>query len=898
MIHSLRFQIPLAVLVIALAIVAGTFQVSVTQTDRLLSQTLVEQGSTMAQRWAGDIAAALRENRVEIARSRVVRLASAPSVSGAILFNDQDNALYASPFVYEGASAAEIAPDLPGILQQVHRQHMSVIRSDDHTSIFTIAVPLQLQPLQGELVASRKGVLVIRFDFSRAHRAFQISGYKRGGVVIMLVLVACFLLALGIDRWVGKPAQLLKTRAETIAAGARTQEQPLLFDIDPQRLFLPGPNVEPPPERQAVNELVSLEQSFETMALEIESRTARMRLDSILINRIDQAVMLCAPDRTIVFANDACRRMLGYGLDELLGIDIQRFSPLPKESLGRVAADISQHLQQGQVWQDELPFVRKDGAVLATRTRVENIVLGNQTYMLVTRVDITREKEAERDRRIVEERFRTYITQMPAAVSLRDLAGNYILVNRVFAEWLNIDEEGVTGRPPEEILKPELASLQRELQEIVRTSGSSATREIELETGDTRRAVLHHEFPILQEGQLSGFGCIATDISALRQAERALRESQKLEAVGQLTGGIAHDFNNLMMVILGNLELLRDSVNADDRVMIDEAISACRNGADLTQRLLTFARQTHLHAAATDLNQLINGMYSLLTRSLGERYPISVSDLADGLWQVSVDRHQMENAILNLSINARDAMPDGGTLRLQTTNRHLAAPEQVTTGLLEAGSYVVLSVIDTGAGIHPEQFPRLFEPFYTTKAVGQGTGLGLSMVYGFMKDSGGQINVVSKPGDGTRIDLYLPRTATARQTTNETRPSDSRPDQAVDTSSVRILLVEDDPALRRLVRRKLDALNCQVAEAGAAEEALRHIERADFDLLLSDMILPGSTTGVDIAKAAYARNPSIRIVFMSGYDFGRLDETEFDYQYLKKPFSVADLSDIVRDVLA
>jgi PAS domain S-box-containing protein len=422
------------------------------------------------------------------------------------------------------------------------------------------------------------------------------------------------------------------------------------------------------------------------------------------------------------------------------------------------------------------------------------------------------------------------------------------------------------------------------------------TESVQRELEERKRAELAlREFNASLEQQ------IAERTRQIEAQADALRQSQKMEAVGQLTGGVAHDFNNLLQIIMANLELIRRSA-ASDTARALRAVNAALNGAKaaaaLTQRLLAFARRQPLDPKLINLNVLINGMSDLLHRTLGE--PIDIENvLGAGLWQVEVDANQLENAIINLAVNSRDAMQEGGRLTIETANSRIdeayakANPEAIP------GQYVVLSVSDTGLGMDAQTASRAFEPFYTTKPVGQGTGLGLSQVYGFVKQSGGHIKIYSEVGMGTTIRIYLPRVIADRGNESEIISSSQPPPKA---HRERVLVVEDDEDVRVQSVESLRELGYLVFEAADARSALRLLEQqqGEIDLLFTDVVLPGGISGAQLAAEATARWPKLRVLFTTGYarnaivHHGRLDA---GVQLITKPFSFDELASKVRDVL-
>ncbi|MGE7005404.1 ATP-binding protein [Sphingomonas sp. NPDC049708] len=402
--------------------------------------------------------------------------------------------------------------------------------------------------------------------------------------------------------------------------------------------------------------------------------------------------------------------------------------------------------------------------------------------------------------------------------------------------------------------------------------------------------------------------CVARDITAERQAadaleaaQAALRQSQKMETVGQLTGGVAHDFNNLLQIVTGNLDILQRNL-PPDQPRLARAAGAAMNGAQraavLTQRLLAFSRRQPLAPERTDPNRLIAGMSDLLHRSLGEMVAVEVVQAAR-IWPVEVDANQLENALLNLAVNARDAMPQGGKLTIETANTHLDSHYAALDAEVTPGQYVLICVSDTGTGMDEETLAHAFEPFFTTKEVGRGTGLGLSMVYGFIKQSGGHVRIYSERGDGTTVKIYLPRFHGTARNAAAHAPVLPAPQGNVDET---ILVCEDDENVRAYTVEVLRELGYRVIEAGDGPAALAALdaEREAIDLLFTDVVLPGGMTGAVLATEAHAKRPDLKILFTTGYarnaivHHGRLDP---GVQLLPKPFTYTDLAAKVRDML-
>ena len=391
---------------------------------------------------------------------------------------------------------------------------------------------------------------------------------------------------------------------------------------------------------------------------------------------------------------------------------------------------------------------------------------------------------------------------------------------------------------------------------------------------------------------------IGRDMTDRERTEAQLRQSQKMEAIGLLTGGIAHDFNNILMVILGNVDALQEEQGLAPplRAYLDQIGGAAQRAADLTRQLLAYSRKQALRPTPTDVNELVGGTARLLRRSLGERIEIATL-LAPDLWTTNVDRANLEAALINLSVNARDAMPNGGRLLVETANITFDDAYVASNADTVRGDYVMLAVSDNGNGMAPELLEKVFEPFFTTKDIGKGSGLGLSMVYGFTKQSNGHIKIYSEPGQGTAVRLYLPRSQDGDASATVV------PVPAMPSGGERVLVVEDDGQVRRSVVQQLAKLGYSVSESASGAEALKEFGETmrRFDVLVTDIVMPGEVDGRRLAEAARQRAPAIGIVFMSGYSEDAVFQNgalPLDARLLTKPFRRADLAQAIRQALA
>ena len=529
-------------------------------------------------------------------------------------------------------------------------------------------------------------------------------------------------------------------------------------------------------------------------------------------------------------------------------------------------------------------------------------VLGLVAALLVLRLryECSRRAAVERELRESESRYRAIFETAVDAIIVSDQHGIIQEFSRAAEAMTGYRAAELIGQNMRVLLPP--AMRQEPERQTARYLWT--IRELEVCRKDGLVFPAHLSIAEWWAGGHRHFTGILRDLSTQHreQGERTkleaqLHQAQKMEAIGNLTGGMAHDFNNMLGVIIGNIDLLRDLKGDDPDIdeLTREALDAAFRGADLTRRLLAFARQQPLRPQQVDVNELVSGITRLLRRIIGEDVEISL-DLAAELWPVVVDPAQLEASLTNLATNARDAMPDGGRLMIVTGNRNLDADYAAQHAEVVPGGYVMLEVSDTGCGMTTEVMHRIFEPFFTTKSRDKGTGLGLSMVFGFIKQSGGHIGVYSEPGIGTTFRLFLPHAAEAVPTVEESL--------AIPLPHGRgelVLVVEDNEALRRVVTRQLGELGYRVLAAENAAAGLELLDRQSIDLLLTDIVMPGGINGRELARRARQRRPGIKIVFTSGFSEARLNGAAGPLAactpLLSKPYRKEDLASAARAAL-
>lgn len=519
---------------------------------------------------------------------------------------------------------------------------------------------------------------------------------------------------------------------------------------------------------------------------------------------------------------------------------------------------------------------------------------GKLVRMHGTFQDVTDRVMAEAQTRETRDFYEYTLDAMPTMVTYTDRDMVLTYANKAYEEWTGLGREQSIGRHMREVLLPEtFAALREPMQRALRGEATdfSLTTTRNGNTRDWRTHLVPH---VGANDEVHGFFSIVYNLTELKRLEARLLQAQKMEAIGQLTGGIAHDFNNLLGIVLGNLQLLERGV-ADTPSLarkVNTAMRAAVRGADLTRRLLALARRQIFDPTVIDLNQQLSGLGELMQRTLGESIEVRMLQ-AGGLWRIRVDAGQLENAILNLAINARDAMPEGGRLTVQTENVVVDSAFVRRYPQLEPGEYVQISVRDTGTGIEPAVLKHVFEPFFTTKESGKGSGLGLAMVHGFAEQSGGVATIESEKGRGTTVRLLLPRCWD-----EETRHEDTIVTQHAPGGHETILVVEDDADLRETVVLTLTQLGYRVLQAANAAAALRILTGDEpIDLLFTDVMMPGGMLGPTLAKRARELRPDIEVLMTTGYADNHVLSDSFVSEIIAKPYRGDDLAMRIRHLL-
>ncbi|MGD9967867.1 MAG: PAS domain S-box protein [Hyphomonadaceae bacterium] len=625
------------------------------------------------------------------------------------------------------------------------------------------------------------------------------------------------------------------------------------------------------------------------------------RLRAVVDTAVDGVILIDANGVILMF-NPACERLFGYAAFEVIGRNVKMLMPEPyqREHDGYLRNYRDTGVRKIIGIGREVLGRKRGGSTFPMDLSVAEAEEDGLPIFVGIIRDLSERKAAERALREGAERLRAVVETAVDGVILINARGDVLMFNPACERLFGYSAAEVIGQNVR-MLMPEpyrgehdgYIANYRETgaakiigigREVTGLRKDGATFPMDLSVGEAK-----------QEGE-SIFVGVIHDLTSRKRTEEQLVQAQKMETVGQLSGGIAHDFNNLLTVILGNAEALSLRLKARDdlRQLAETIMFAAERGAELTQRLLAFSRRQVLQPAAIDCNAMVESMRVLLRRMLREDIVLNINVPAAPVVAIA-DAAQLESALLNLSLNAQDAMPNGGTLTLATTEVELDAGSFSGEAGIRPGRYVAISVTDDGLGMTREIAERAFEPFFTTKEVGKGSGLGLSMVYGFAKQSNGHVTIYSEPGLGSSIRLYLP-IADGAQT-----PAARTAETKAVGGHEKILIVEDDPYVRSHAIASLESIGYRVIVAGDGPEALTLLRGgADPDLLFTDLVMPGGINGWQLAEKARVLKPGLKVLFTSGYPLESLiDRGEFDASahLLSKPYRLAELARCVREVL-
>ncbi len=616
-------------------------------------------------------------------------------------------------------------------------------------------------------------------------------------------------------------------------------------------------------------------------------------------------VWTATPDGRLDYTNAEFNRITGTDADALVAS--QRWQEIGHpDDTGQYFKAWTASVASGEPFEQEFRLHTRDGGYRWYLSRAVPVHdnKGNIIKWYGTAMDIHDRKALEQQTRRSEERFR-YLSRATS-----DVVWDWDPVNRIL--WWSEGMKALSGVEDEQIINTPEFWIEHihpdDRDEVVASfqackygDTSELQQRYRFLRADGSVAMVVDQGFIIRDDSGKAIRMVGgmKDITREQSMQEQLQQSERLRAIGELTGGVAHDFNNLLTVIMGNSELLREQLGDNSSLdgLVRMIAQAAARGADLTQRMLAFARRQPLEPAPLDIKRHLDHMEPLFRRTLPANIDLAVIHSA-GLWRAMADPSQLESALLNLCLNARDAMKSGGRLTLETANMSFDHEYCQRHGELEPGRYVMIAVSDTGTGMDKETLARAFDPFFTTRKMGEGTGLGLSMVYGFARQSGGHVKIYSEPGEGTTVRLYLPRTAEEPSNTDLSQPHASLAELPGGTET--ILVVEDDELVRSAVCDQLKRFGYKLLEAADATTALALFQSNEVDLLFTDVVLPGQINGKMLADRIIELKPGIKVLFTSGYTEnaivhqGRLDE---GVQLLSKPYRQAELARRIREVL-
>jgi PAS domain S-box-containing protein len=611
----------------------------------------------------------------------------------------------------------------------------------------------------------------------------------------------------------------------------------------------------------------------------------------------DYAIYMLDPAGNVASWNTGAERIKGYEAEEIIGRHFSCFFTPQDQASGKPQSSLNNALSNGG-HEEETLRVRKDGSRFWAHVTITPLLDSagiHQGFAKVTR-DITERRQGN------ESFLRSVLDSAVDAIISIDETGTIESVNPAAERIFGYSQGELLGRNVKMLMpEPDHSRHDSYLGNYLRTSRPKIIgigREVTGRRKNGSSVSLHlsvGEFSMRADGSRHFTG-ILRDITETRNISRQLQQSQKMEAIGQLTGGIAHDFNNLLAIIVASVEMALEEVHSDSELgrVLTPALNSALHGAELTHRLLAFSRQQVLEPTVFSINKMIPDVVIILKRTLGEAISVRVETSVD-LWPAFADASQVQDVVVNLAINARDVMPNGGVLTIETANIHLDEEYARANPGVRPGDYAMLAVTDTGTGMPPDIVERATEPFFTTKPEGKGTGLGLSMIYGFAKQSNGHLKIYSEVGHGTTVKLYLPRAIVDAVAEAELAEAPEKLPRGTET----ILVAEDNAELRQMAAAQLERFGYRVLAAQSGEAALALLRgKESIDLLFSDIVMAGKLTGIDLAREAKKLRPTIQVLLTTGYAEKAISAGgQHDWQILRKPYRRGDLAIKVRSML-
>ncbi len=835
-----------------------------------LSDELIEDADSTAQLIQQDLVKILSFGTPDLAAELTERLRNLPKIHCLTLFDDTQQILFRyrqheSSFFCEksdtGVQSVAFTPDGTGLELRTSVQY-------------------QGKPL---------GSVLMMFSTVALQQA-QKQAMQQAGMILLGALFASSLLIYLVRRTITRPIQQL---SETLTQVSATHDHSLRLPVDRE------------------DEIGQLYQGFNALQREIEKNTQALKLSNerfeLALSVTNDGIWDWQIGRNQILVDPRFYALTGHQPGEYPATLLEWRKRVHPDDLNTVMRSIRAHLagQTGE-FSAEYRYLHKQGYYMWVRGRgrvVQRDDNGQALRMVGSHADITRRKLAELALVNSETKYRSFFEKTGDAIITLDDDGRFIDINPAAVTLLGYDnDDQLHGLKPHDISPPQQAdgkSSEQKAREMIELCWQRGTHRFEWELSTREGEVVPVEVLLthIVVGDTDFIQSVFRDISERRQTEQALRRSQKMEAIGQLTGGIAHDFNNILGIVLGNLSLLEIKMRGADEAIqkrLDTIKLAADRAVKLTSQLLSFSRQQPASLQTCNLNRILNDMNSLIAHSLTPQIEVQYK-LEETLWPTDIDPGDLSDSILNLVLNARDAMPNGGRLSIETANRTLDDTFHID---VEPGDYVELVISDNGVGIESALLDRIFEPFFTTKEQGKGTGLGMAMVFGFVKRSGGSIKIYSEVDIGTTVRIYLPRSRQQQAPPAETVSAATPPPAQ---GQGRILIVDDEADLLELVEESLQSLGYDTLTAADGKQALALLaEHSDIVLLFSDVVMPGGINGFELAEQVSDKYPHVRILLTSGYTdtaIAQNGQSRFQANVLSKPYSLHDMAERIRDTL-
>ena len=885
---SIKFWLPLLVTALAVAVWA----MMTWNEYALLKRTLVEDSREHIEQ---DMEALQRELETELRNGSFDEAEQAINVRRAnnryallVLVDDTGRVRYSMQPEHKGRFAVKLTPDFDdNVHQQVIQSRRVSITLLDDKDRYLVYYPVMLERQSGKQRSQRVGALFLLYDLKHDVAGIYDELIRSSLVIAILLIAALAAFFFFHARYIDRPIRQLVATTQRLAKGDFGAVSKIHGSGELALLA------------KAINEMSQqLREHVEQRDHAIQALRDKEQWQQKLLNTLPVGVQECDAEGVITYSNAAHHRMLGLNNTELIGRHVWDFQP--DEQSKKETIDYLACLKREQP--EPSAFITQNVTADGREITVQIIwdYLRDEQGELSGFISII----SDISERLAAERKYSALFEQSADAHLLIDDNRFIDCNQAALDMLGYgDKSELFNTHPSELspaTQPDGRSSQEKADDMIAQA---------LQQGSHRFRWIHkrrngENFPVevlltvVPFGERKLLHVVWRDLTEKEQVEEALRRSQKMEAIGQLTGGIAHDFNNILGIIIGNISLLETQQPPEPKLQkrIDAIKRSAERAVELTRQLLGFSRRASAATETVVLNDVVSNMRTLLQQSLTPQIELQLQ-LEEGLWHTDINKGDLEDALLNLALNARDAVRGKGKLTIETHNSTLDEDYCKLNPGVSAGEYVQLTVSDNGEGIPRDMQARIFEPFFTTKEQGKGTGLGLAMVFGFVKRSGGHIKVYSEPGIGTTFRIYLPRA---------TQPGEHKTQQPERTKAYlgneTILVVDDEPDLLSLVEESLQLKGYHVITAGSADEALIKLEQhPEIDLLFSDVVMPGTMNGYELVEKAARLYPALKILLTSGYTetaIARNGQARFNASLLTKPYTQQELAARIREILS